>query len=121
MKTQDDGTSFIQYMVGNGAGLTVYANLIYAGLAKKPVKGAKLSKFMADLLPFVSRCALCEDPMQPEGVGCQGCRELHYELRLRTMKALDANRDRGFHCLEVCEDPHRRPRRYELELDEEVA
>lgn len=115
MQEDDGGRSFLEHMAKAGndpVGLTNYANLMYAGLAKVPVGPKRVVQFMADLLPYVSRCNDCGEPMgnwlKPE-CECGDCGDLYANFCMATEEALQRHRNTGFCCLQYEGLPYRKP------------
>ena len=115
MHEDDGGASFLKHMAKAGndqASLTNYANLIYARFAKVPVSKVKVAKFMADLLPHVSRCLDCDEPMgkgQDFRCACEGCVNMYANFCIATVEALERHRNTRFVCLEYEGLPYRKP------------
>lgn len=116
MIEDDAGKSFLKHMRGKDhASLVSYANLIYAGLAQIPVRKDKAAEFKLDLLPYVSKCEDCGQPVgsqahYSEGVRyCEACSELLEDVILRAQANYALYKDHGFCCLAL-EDmpPYRR-------------
>ena len=104
---EDAGRSFIKHMQGNWEGLQVYANLIWAGLAQVPVSKPKAANFKRDLLPWVSRCKRCGQPVGANN--CVDCEALYEAVCLQTATNLAKYRKWGFCCLELEGLPYRKP------------
>ena len=97
--------SFIKHMrdvegkVRNVAALRNYANLIHSGLAAIPGLVCRQERFKLALLPWVSRCLVCNEPVARELNGCDGCTALYVQVRTDTRAALARHRDDFFYCL----------------------
>lgn len=111
MLDEDAGKSFLKHMLGRDrASLTSYANLIYAGMAKIP-SHCKPEEFKLDLLPYVSKCDICDRPVGDHWIpenNCSGCLELLEDVILRAQANYALHKDRGFCCLALEALPYRR-------------
>ena len=103
--TDDAGKSFLQHMKGKDHySLVSYANLIYSGMAQIPVPKTRVEEFKLDLLPYVSKCELCGNPvpMRPSNgceLSCTGCQDLLEDVILRAQANYALYKDHGFCCL----------------------
>ena len=97
--------SWLNHMRSNQDGLRNYANLVYAGLAKVPASKKYRDEFMGDIRPHVSRCLVC---YQLVGEEPDSCGVLTEWVREQARVNLEANRDRGFYCMDY--DQERRGR-----------
>lgn len=111
---EDAGKSFLKHMQGKDtASLTSYANLIYARMAQIPVPKQRHDEFKLDLLPYVSKCERCGEPVGSKLsnglVGCIECHELLQDVVLRAQANYALYKDHEFCCLALSElPPYRR-------------